>query len=121
MRATCYCRAPANRGPDKTRGVISMMRAILAGGGVALIGGFAASIWIVSLGSSGRTSGQLTIDGVFTLGLFALLGGIGSLLFARRWPLASSWITTILGWIVGFFAFPLLIEVALPIVLAIAK
>ena len=98
-----------------------MMRAILAGGGVALIGSFAAAVWIVSLGSSGRTSGQLTIDGVFTLGLFALIGGIVSLLFARRWPPAASWIATIVGWIVGFFAFPLLIDVALPILLAVLR
>jgi len=47
---------------------------------------------------------------------FALLGGIGSLYFARRWPPASSWITTIVGWIVGFHAFPpMLIGVALMI------
>ena len=73
-----------------------MLRAILAGGGVALIGSFAASLWIVSLGSSGRTSGQLTINGVLTLGIFALLGGVGSLYFARRFPPASSWITTVI-------------------------
>jgi hypothetical protein len=97
-----------------------MMRAILAGGGVALIGGFAASLWIFSLGPSGRTAGQLTINEVLTLGIAALLGGIGSLYFARRLPPAS-WITTIVGWIVGFFGFPMVIDVALPILLAISK
>jgi uncharacterized membrane protein len=50
------------------------------------------------------------------VGMAALLGGIGSLFFARRWPPASSWITAIVGWILSFFAAPMLIEmVALPI------
>lgn len=98
-----------------------MMRAVLAGGGVALIGSFAASLWVFSLGPSERTSGQLTINEVLTLGIAALLGGIGSLYFAYRLPPSLSWITTIVGWIVGFFAFPLLIDLALPILLAISK
>ena len=98
-----------------------MMRAILAGGGVALIGGFVASLWIFSLGPAGRTSGQLTIDGVLALGIASLLGAIASFYFARRLPPASSWIRTIVGWIVGFFGFPLLIDVALPLLLAISK
>ena len=98
-----------------------MKRAILAGGGVALIGSFIASMWIFSLGPAGRTSGQLTINEVFALGFVSLLGGIASLYFGRRFPPASSWIMTIVGWIVGFFAFPLLMDVALPIFLALLK
>jgi hypothetical protein len=97
-----------------------MMRALLAGGGVALIGVFAGSLWFLSLGGPTST-GQLTSDQAFTLGLFALLGGIGSLFFARRWPPASSWITTIVGWILGFhLSPPLLMGVGLTI-LAISK
>ena len=98
-----------------------MIRAILAGGGVALIGGFLGSLWIISLGPAGRTSGQLTLDGVLALGIASLLGAIASLYFSRRWPPASSWIMTIVGWIVGFFAFPLLMDVALPVFLAISR
>jgi hypothetical protein len=97
-----------------------MMRAILAGGGVALIGAFAGFLWSFSLGGP-RSSGQLTSDQAFTFGLFALLGGTGSLFFARRWPPASSWITTIVGWILGFHVFPsILMGVALPL-LAISR
>jgi hypothetical protein len=82
-----------------------MMRAILAGGGVALIGAFAGSLWFLSLGGATSTS-QLTNDQAFALGLFALLGGIASWFFASRLPPASSWITTIVGWILGFHLFP---------------
>jgi hypothetical protein len=58
----------------------------------------------------------MTSDQALTAGIFALLGGIGSLLFARRSAPASSWIATILGWILGFHLFPpLLIGVALTI------
>ena len=97
-----------------------MMRAILAGGGVALIGAFAGFLWSFSLGGP-RSSGQLTSDQAFTFGLFALLGGIGSLFFARRLPPASSWITTVVGWIVGFHVFPpVLMGVGLTII-AISK
>ena len=97
-----------------------MTRAILAGGGVALIGAFAGSLWFLSLGGPTSPS-QLTSDQAFTIGLFALLGGIGSLFLARRLPPASSWITTIVGWILGFHLFPpVLIGVGLTI-LAISK
>jgi hypothetical protein len=97
-----------------------MMRALLAGGGVALIGAFAGSLWFLSLGGPTSTS-QLTSDQAFAIGLFALLGGIGSLFFARRLPPASSWITTIVGWILGFHLFPpMLIGVGLAII-AISK
>ena len=97
-----------------------MMRAILAGGGVGLIGAFVGALYYLSLGGP-TTSGQMTSDQASTVGIFALLGGIGSLFFSRRLPPASSWIRTIVGWIVGFFGFPLLIDVALPIFLAISK
>ena len=97
-----------------------MMRAILAGGGVALIGVFVGGLYFLSLGGP-TTSGQMTSDQALTVGIFALLGGIGSLYFARRWPPASSWITTIVGWIVGFHVSPpMLIGVALTI-FAISK
>ena len=93
-----------------------MMRAILAGGGVALRGVFVGGLYFLSLGGP-TTSGQMTSDQALTVGIFALLGGIGSLFFARRWPPASSWITTIVGWILGFHAFPpMLMVVALPII-----
>ena len=97
-----------------------MMRAILAGGGVALIGAFAGSLWFLSLGGPTSTN-QLTSDQAFTIGLFALLGGIGSLFFARRLPPASSWITTIVGWIVGFHVSPMLIGAAIVIFFGISK
>jgi len=97
-----------------------MMRAILAGGGVALIGVFVGGLYFLSLGGP-TTSGQMTSDQALTVSIFALLGGIGSLFFARRWPPASSWITTIVGWIVGFHVSPpMLIGVALTI-FAISK
>ena len=97
-----------------------MTRAIFAGGGVALIGAFAGSLWFLSLGGP-TSSGQMTSDQALTVGIFALLGGTGSLYFARRWPPASSWITTIVGWILGFHVFPpMLIGVALTI-FAISK
>jgi hypothetical protein len=92
-----------------------MMRAILAGGGVGLLGVFAGFLYFLSLGGP-TSSGQLTIDQATMVGMAALLGGIASLFFARRWPPASSWITTMVGWILAFFAAPMLIEmVALPI------
>jgi hypothetical protein len=63
----------------------------------------------------------MTSDQALTVGIFALLGGIGSLFFASRLAPASSWIATIVGWIVGFHVFPpLLIGVAVTI-LAISK
>jgi hypothetical protein len=97
-----------------------MTRAILAGGGVALIGAFVGALYFLSLGGP-TTSGQMTSDQALTVGIFALLGGIGSLYFARRWPPASSWITTIVGWILGFHVSPpMLIGVALTI-FAISK
>ena len=97
-----------------------MTRAIFAAGGVALIGAFVGSLWFLSLGGP-TSSGQMTSDQALTVGIVALLCGIGSFFFARRSAPASSWITTIVGWIVGFFAFPLLIDVALPILLAISR
>ena len=97
-----------------------MTRAILAGGGVALIGSFAGALWFVSQGGP-STSSQLTSDQAFMLGIAALFGGIGSLYFARRMPPASSWITTIVGWIVGFHVSPMLIGAAIVIVFGISK
>ena len=93
-----------------------MMRGILAGGGVALIGVFVGGLYFLSLGGP-TTSGQMTSDQALTVSIFALLGGIGSLYFAfSRFAPASSWIMTIVGWIVGFHAFPpMLIGVALMI------
>ena len=82
-----------------------MTRAILAGGGVALIGAFVGALYFLSLGGP-TTSGQMTSDQALTVGIFALLGGIGSLFLARRLPPASSWITTIVGWVLGFHLFP---------------
>ena len=97
-----------------------MTRAILAGGGVALIGAFVGALYFLSLGGP-TTSGQMTSDQALTVGIFALLGGIGSLFFARRWPPASSWITTIVGWIVGFHVSPMLIGAAIVIFFGISK
>ena len=92
-----------------------MTRAILAGGGVALIGAFVGSLWFLSLGGP-TSSGQMTSNQALTIGIFALLGGIGSLFFASRCPPASNWIATIVGWILGFHVFPpMLIGVALTI------
>ena len=82
-----------------------MTRAIFAGGGVALIGAFIGFLYFVSAGGP-TSSGQMTSNEALTVGLFALLGGIGSLFFARRQLPASSWIMTIVGWIVGFHLFP---------------
>ena len=96
-----------------------MTRALFAGGGIALIGAFAGSLWFLSTGPT--SSGQMTSDQALMVGIFALLGGIGSLFLARRLPPASSWITTIVGWILGFHLFPpVLIGVGLTI-LAISK
>jgi hypothetical protein len=89
-------------------------RAILAGGGVGLLGVFAGFLWFLSLGPP--SPGQLTSDQAATVGIFALFGGIGSLFFASRLAPASSWITTIVGWIVGFNVSPLLIGVVLTII-----
>ena len=67
------------------------------------------------------STGQMTTDQATMVGMAALLGGIGSLFFSRRLALASSWITTIVGWILGFLVFPpVLIGVAIPI-LAISR
>ena len=82
-----------------------MMRAIFAGGGIALIAAFVGALYFVSAGGP-SSSGQMTNDQAVTAGIFALLGGIGSLFFARRLAPASSWITTIVGWILGFHLFP---------------
>jgi hypothetical protein len=90
-----------------------MARAIWAGGGVGLPGVFAGFLWFLSLGPP--SPGQLTIDQAGTVCIAALFGGIGSLFFARRLPPALPWITTIVGWILGFFGFPALIDVALTI------
>ena len=97
-----------------------MTRAILAGGGFGLIGAFVGALYFLSLGGP-TTSGQMTSNQALAVGIAALLGGIGSLFFASRLAPASSWITTIVGWILGFFGAPMLIEVALPIFLAISR
>jgi hypothetical protein len=95
-------------------------RAILAGGGIALIGAFVGGLWFLSTGPT--SSGQMTSDQAFTLSIAALLGGIGTLYFAfSRCAPASSWVRTIVGWIVGFFAFPMLLDVVVPIILAISR
>jgi hypothetical protein len=90
-----------------------MMRAILAGGGVGLMGAFAGFLWFLWVGPS--TTGQLTRDEAMPLGIAALLGGIASLYFASRFAPASSWIITIVGWVLAFNAFPMLIGAALTI------
>jgi hypothetical protein len=82
-----------------------MMRAIFAGGGIALIGAFAGALYFVSAGGP-SSSGQMRSEEALMAGIFALLGGIGSLFFARRLAPASSWIITIVGWILGFHLFP---------------
>src|SRR6476620_4518990 len=82
-----------------------MLRAIFAGGGIALIGAFAGALYFVSAGGP-TSSGQMRSDEALMAGIFALLGGIASLFFARRLPPASSWITTIVGWVLGFHLFP---------------
>jgi hypothetical protein len=91
-----------------------MMRAILAGGGVALIGAFVGALYFLSLGGP-TSSGQMTSDQALMVGIFALFGGIGSLFFSRRLSPASSWITTIVGWILGFFAAPIMVDVLITI------
>ncbi len=92
-----------------------MMRAIFTGGGIALIGAFAGALYFLSTGGP-TSSGQMTSNQASTVSIFALLGGIGSLIFARRLAPASSWITTIVGWILGFHLFPpILIGVAVVI------
>src|SRR6185295_10784949 len=106
----CAADRARRHGPQGTRGHL-MMRAILAGGGVGLLGVFAGFLYFLSLAPSPSPS-QLTIGQAGTVGIFALFGGIGSLFFSRRFP-ASSWIATIVGWILGFFAAPMLIEVAI--------
>jgi hypothetical protein len=89
-----------------------MIRAIFAGGGIALLAAVAGALYFLSAGGQ-SSSGQMTNDQALTAGIFALLGGIGSLFFARRLAPASSWITTIVGWILGFHLFPpILIGVA---------
>ena len=98
-----------------------MMRAILAGGGVALIGAFLGGMYFLSVGGP-TSSGQMTSGQAFAFSIAALLGGIGALYFAfSRLAPASSWIKTIAGWIVGFFAFPYLMDVAVPVILAISR
>ena len=97
-----------------------MTRAILAGGGIALIGAFVGGLYFLSVGPT--SSGQMTSEQALMFSIAALLGGIGSLYFAfSRFAPASSWIRTIVGWIVGFFAAPMLFQVAIPIVLAISR
>jgi len=99
-----HVRARRHSQPHKAREIISMMRAILAGGGVGLLGAFVGFLYFLSIGPT--SSGQMTTDQATMVGIAALLGGIVSLFFARRWPPASSWITTIVGWILGFHVFP---------------
>jgi hypothetical protein len=92
-----------------------MTRAIFASGGFALIGAFVGMLYFLWEGGP-TSSGQMTSDQALTVGIFALLVGIGSLFFARRWPPASSWIITIIGWILGFHVFPpVLVGVAVTI------
>ena len=82
-----------------------MVRALLAGGGIALIGVFAGALYFVSVGGP-SSSGQMTGNEALTAGLVALLGGIGSLFLSFRLKPASSWIVTVVGWILGFHLFP---------------
>ena len=97
-----------------------MMRAIFAGGGIALIGAFAGALWFLS--QEGPTaSGQMTTGQVFMVGIVALLAGIGSLFFARRSAPASSWIATIVGWILGFHLFPPILTGAAVLLFAMAR
>jgi hypothetical protein len=97
-----------------------MMRAIFAGGGIALIGAFGGALWFLSQGGSSST-GQLTSDEAFMVGFAALLGGIGSLFFARRSTPASSWLTTIVGWILGFHLFPPILTGAAVMLFAMSR
>jgi hypothetical protein len=94
-----------------------MIRAILAGGGVTLI----LSPIVAALLWTGGSASRMTSGEAVTVGIAALLGGIACLYFARRMPPASSWITTIVGWIAGFLVFPTLIDAALLIILAISR
>jgi hypothetical protein len=95
-----------------------MIRAILAGGGVTLM----LSPLVAALLWQGGSVSRMTSGQAVTVGIAALLGGIACLYFSRRWPPASSWILTIVGWIVGFFAFPMLMEVAaIPIILVASR
>jgi hypothetical protein len=82
-----------------------MVRAVFAGGGVALIGVFLGALYFVSAGGP-SSSGQMTSNDALTAGLVSLLGGIGSLFFSRQRAPASSWLVTIVGWILGFHLFP---------------
>ena len=83
-----------------------MMRAVLTGGGVALIGAFLGFLYFVSAGGP-TASGQMSSDEAFLVGLVALGGGVASLFFAfGRFEPTPSWLATIAGWIVGFHMFP---------------
>jgi hypothetical protein len=93
-----------------------MIRAIFAGGGIALIGVFAGALYFVSAGGP-NASGQMTSHQALTTGILALFGGIGAVFFSRRLAAASSWIITIVGWILGSHLFPpILVGVAVMIV-----
>lgn len=98
-----------------------MMRAILAGGGVALIGVFIGAVYFASAGGP-TSSGQMTSNEAVTAGLFALLAAIGSLFFAfARFAPASSWLATIAGWIVGFHVFPPILIAAAVMFISITR
>ena len=95
-----------------------MIRAILAGGGVTLIlSPFVAFL----LWQGGSSPSRMTSNDAVTIGFVALIGGILCLYFSRRWPPASSWLLTIVGWLVGFFAFPMLMDVVAVLVLAVLR
>lgn len=96
-----------------------MMRAIFAGGGVALIGAFIGSLYFLSVGPT--SSGQMTSGEALTFGIVSLLAGIGSLFLARRFAPASSWIMTIVGWIVGFHVFPSVVMGVMLMLLTISR
>lgn len=70
-----------------------MMRAIVAGGGIALIGVLVGALYFLSAGGP-SSSGQMSGNQALTVGIVALVGGIGSLFYARRLPPASNWIIT---------------------------
>ena len=94
-----------------------MIRAILAGGAVTLI----LSPFVAFLLWQGGSPGRMTSNDAVTIGFVALIAGIVCLYFSSRLPPASSWLLTIVGWIVGVFAFPMLMDVVAVLLLAVLK
>jgi hypothetical protein len=95
-----------------------MIRAILASGGVVLIlSPFVAFL----LWQGGNSPSRMTSNDAVTIGFVALIGGVLCLYFSRRFPPASSWLLTIVGWIVGVFAFPMLMDVVAVLLLAVLR